>query len=297
MGIKIAIWVCHQGAMRYMWQLVGHLVLPKGTAPDENSSFDAHGYWELLHVCYGIFLHKVDKQNLTNCDTAVRYELNVATAWASVAAMAHGSRWELVVNAHEYCKLLCVPYAIFLHQSCRLNAIFMLRFGPSLAFDQFKFLGSCQVMHHATTAVLWLQCPISFILCCVHVWANLMPCGHQNSNLGLSPGYDELHVATGWASVAAMAHGSRWELACNCKLLPQISVRTMCNLSTSKLQTECHIHAEIWPITGIWPIQIFGVMSSDAPCHDCCLVIAVSNFIHFVLRTCVSKFNALWASK
>ena len=155
-------------------------MLPKGTAPDENSSFDAHGYWELLHVCYGIFLHKVDKQNLTNCDTAVRYELHVATGWASVAAMAHGSRWELVVSANDYCKLLCVPYAIFLHQSCRLNAIVMLRFGPSLAFDQIS------------------------------------------------------------------SYRSFW---------------------------------------------------CDAPCHDCCLVTVVCSCVHFVLRTCVSKFNALWTPK
>ena len=84
------------------------------------------------------------------------------------------------VDAHEYCKLLCVPCAIFLHHSCRLNAIFMLRFGPSLAFDRIS------------------------------------------------------------------SYRSFW---------------------------------------------------CDAPCHDCCLVIAVSNFIHFVLCTCVSKFNALWASK
>ena len=169
-------------------------------------------------------------------------------------------------------------------------------------------------MHHATTAVLWLQCPISFILCCVHVWANLMPCGHQNSNLGLSPGYDELHVATGWALNVAQWHGPGWELEfwcpwllrivacmwwnlstwsrqtksyklwhnskiwakcgnclglcgcygtwlqmrarCECKRLLQIAVRTICNLSTSKLQTECHIHAEIWPITGIWPTAL-----------------------------------------
>ena len=207
-------------------------LLPKGTGPDENSSFDAHGCWELLHVCYGIFLHKVDKQNLTNCDTAVWYELHVATGWASVAAMAHGSRWELVVNAHEYCKLLCVPCAIFLHQSCRLNAIFMLRFGPSLAFDQFKFLGSCQVMHHATTAVLWLQCPISFILCCVHVWANLMPCGHQNSNLSLSQGCNEVHVATGWAFGAAQGHGPGWELEFWCPWILRIAACMLWNLST-----------------------------------------------------------------
>ena len=174
MGIKIAIWVCHQGAMRYMWQLVGHLVLPKGTAPDENSSFDAHAYWELLHVCYGFFLH----------------------------------------------------------QSCRLNAIVMLRFGPSLAFDKFKFLGASDVMHHATTVVLWLQCPISFILCCVHVWANLMPYGHQNSNLSLSPGYDELHVATGWALNVAQGHGPGWELEFWCPWILRIVACMLWNLST-----------------------------------------------------------------
>ena len=63
----------------------------------------------------------------------------------------------------------------------------------------------------------------------------------------------------GWASVAAMAHGSRWELVLNAhEYSLQIAVCTMCNLSTSQLQTECHIHAEIWPITGIWPNQLIS---------------------------------------
>ena len=88
------------------------------------------------------------------------------------------------------------------------------------------------VMHHATTAVLWLQCPISFILCCVHVWANLMPCGHQNSNLGLSPGYDELHVATGWALNVAQGHGPGWELEFWCPWILRIVACMLWNLST-----------------------------------------------------------------
>ena len=136
------------------------------------------------------------------------------------------------VDAHEYCKLLCVPCAIFLHLSCRLNAIFMLRFGPSLAFDKFKFLGSCQVMHHATTAVLWLQCPIAFILCCGPVWANLMPCGHQNSNVSLSHGCHEVHVATGWALNVAQGHGPGWELEFWCSWLLRIVACMLWNLST-----------------------------------------------------------------
>ena len=56
---------------------------------------------------------------------------------------------------------------------------------------------------------------------------------------------------------------------------------------------SCWDLAHHWHLTnsncgGIW---------CDAPCHGCCLVIAVRSCVHFVLRTCVSKFDALWASK
>ena len=154
----------------------------------------------------------------------MRYELHVATGWASVAAMApsmaHGSRWELVVSANKYWKLLCVPCTPFFYHSCILNVIFMLRFGPKWHLTNSNLGGASDVMHHATAAVLWLQCAIVFILCCVHVWVNLMNCGHHNRNLSLSSGCNERQVAAGWAFHVAQGHGPGWELEfwCQCVL-------------------------------------------------------------------------------
>ena len=88
------------------------------------------------------------------------------------------------------------------------------------------------VMHHATTAVLWLQCAAAFILLYVRVLANVMPCGHQNSNLSLSQGCNEPLVATGWAFDDAQGHGPGWELEFWCSWLLRIVACMWWNLST-----------------------------------------------------------------
>ena len=83
------------------------------------------------------------------------------------------------------------------------------------------------VMHHATTAVLWLQCAAAFILLYVRVWANVMPCGHQNSNLSLSQGCNEPLMATGWVFDDAQGHKPGWELEFWCQ---NFTVLFLCSL-------------------------------------------------------------------
>ena len=115
--------------------------------------------------------------------------------------------------------------------------------------------GASDVMHHATAAVLWLQCAIVFILCCVHVWVNLMNCGHHNSNLGLSPGCNERQVAAGWAFHVAQGHGPGWELEFWCQCVLRIAACMWWNFSTLNLQTKSYKlwhSSEVWATCGNW---------------------------------------------
>ena len=110
-------------------------------------------------------------------------------------------------------------------------------------------------MHHATAAVLWLQCAFVFILCCVHVWVNLMNCGHHNCNLGLSSGCNERQVAAGWAFDVAQGHGPGWELEFWCQCVLRIAACMWWNFSTLNLQTKSYKlwhSSEVWATCGNW---------------------------------------------
>ena len=123
-----------------------------------------------------------------------------------------------------------------LQTECHIHA----EIWPITGIWPIQIVGAFDVMHHATTAVLWLQCAAAFILCCVRVWANVMPCGHQNSNLSLPQGCNEPLVATGWAFDDTQGPGPGWELEFWCPWLLRIVACMWWNISTWSRQTKSY---------------------------------------------------------